>query len=596
VVDDRYTVEAAVGEGGMATVYRVRHRKLGSTHALKVLNLPAVSIRERLMAEGRVQATLRHRNVVAVTDVVEVSGAPGLIMEYIDGPTLRSLLKSHRMTIEQADVLGRGIIAGVAAAHRYDLVHRDLKPANVLLAVTDEGLVPKVADFGLAKILASDGDDSQTRSGASMGTPQYMAPEQIRDSKSVDRRADIFSLGAMLYELVCGRRAFDGADMLEIFNSICQGRYTPPGELVSDLPEPMSRAIIGALQVERDQRIGSCGELLATWKGEVFDPNQDEEPLSGPWSGSIIADASSLGSGSSLDAEDISTRAEATDMWLEEFGESHRTDSMTVYQGLQLAAPAENDGDLADVVAAMPRQEDSSASSPDSAETLGHDELGPGSVPVRIVNAAEQPGRASSRRWIALGGAVVAAVVALSLRGSMEGPEIGESSSAPEAGEAPGVPGSGAEEPEVRNPPVEVEQPVVLAGEAQGSGQEEVPPESRAKPVPAAPRVPADAGLAPVGSEPETVELEPIGSVRDDAPAGTNRPDPSKATVQVQGDVQRVWLVGDMGRHPAGEVPPGTYTVQAFFDEGTPVVTGTITVAAGETRTLTCSNALLACR
>ncbi len=156
---DRYTVEARLGEGGMAVVYRVRHNSLGSVHALKVLSGSMSSVRERLLQEGRLQASLRHPNV---------------------------------------------------------------KPGNVLIARTTAGSIPKVADFGLAKVLAGDGVGAmrQTRTGTAMGTPSYMAPEQIRSAKGVDGRADLFSLGAVLYELYCGELAFPGEDMWTIFSNI----------------------------------------------------------------------------------------------------------------------------------------------------------------------------------------------------------------------------------------------------------------------------------------------------------------------------------------------------------------------------------------
>ncbi|MBA2320108.1 MAG: serine/threonine protein kinase, partial [Deltaproteobacteria bacterium] len=201
---DRYVVEEVIGRGGMAVVYRVQHKKLGTSHALKVLLIPAPAIQERMLQEGRVQATLRHPNVVNVTDVIDVNGSYGLVMEFVDGPALdRHLWQQKHLSLEEAEIIGRGILAGVAAAHAQSMIHRDLKPANILLARSERGdLVPKVTDFGLAKILRGTSLDtaSATRTGHTMGTPQYMAPEQIRNAKTVDERADVFSIGALLYE------------------------------------------------------------------------------------------------------------------------------------------------------------------------------------------------------------------------------------------------------------------------------------------------------------------------------------------------------------------------------------------------------------
>jgi serine/threonine protein kinase len=265
---DRYTVEAVLGAGGIAVVYRVRHNTLDSLHALKVLTITSAAIRQRLIQEGRVQASLRHPNILAVTDIVEVDGAPGLIMEYVEGPTLELLLQRERLTFDRAEKLGLGIIAGVSEAHARGLIHRDLKPANVLLAMAGASYVPKVADFGLVKLLTEGGLGlSSTRTGLTMGTPRYMAPEQIRDAKNVDQRADIFSLGAVLYELVTGQQAFPGDDVIDLFNSIATGNFIRPKKLVPTLPSAVEEAIVGALEVDRDERIPDCQTLLSTWTG-----------------------------------------------------------------------------------------------------------------------------------------------------------------------------------------------------------------------------------------------------------------------------------------------------------------------------------------
>lgn len=267
---DRYKVESVIGTGGTAVVYRVRHESLGTAHALKVLSVTSDVIRDRMLQEGRVQASLRHPNIVAVTDVLNVDGSPGLLMEYIEGPSLQKALKEFKLPLEAAEMLFLGVVAGVAEAHGEGLVHRDLKPANVLLAKTAEGFVPKVTDFGLAKVLveAEDAGHGHTRSGVAMGTPAYMAIEQIRDAKTVDQRADVFSLGCMLYELVCGQRAFPGEDAITIYNAIMQGQYLPPQQLVPSLPDRIDNAIRGALEQDKEVRIPSCEVLLEVLRGE----------------------------------------------------------------------------------------------------------------------------------------------------------------------------------------------------------------------------------------------------------------------------------------------------------------------------------------
>lgn len=268
---ERYTVEAPLGEGGMAQVYRVRHGQLGTLHALKVLTLGHSSIRERFLHEGRVQATLHHPNVVAVTDVLEVDGAPALLLEFVDGPTLHDWI-DQPYDLATAERVFRSVVAGVQAAHAKGLVHRDLKPANVLMARIEGEWVPKVADFGLAKAV-EDGGHGTTRSGIAMGTPAYMAPEQIRDAKRVDARADLFSLGCMLYELVCRRPPFEGEDLLELLTCVAAGEYAPPEDIVPDVPERISAAIRGCLQIDPDERIGDCARLLRTLDGTTAAPS-----------------------------------------------------------------------------------------------------------------------------------------------------------------------------------------------------------------------------------------------------------------------------------------------------------------------------------
>lgn len=253
-------MEALIGQGGMAAVYRARHITLDSLHAVKILFITAPSVRQRLIREGRVQANLRHPNIVAVTDVLEVMGSPALVMEYVDGPPLDQWLLENKPTLEEALFLFRGILRGIMAAHERGVIHRDLKPANVMLSPTNEGVVPKVTDFGLVKSLEDQSGKTQT--GMAMGTPEYMAPEQIRDASDVDQRVDMFALGCILYELVCHRRAFAGPDNVSIFNAIVSGTYPPPRKFVDDLPRNILEAIRTCLEPDREKRLATCVELF----------------------------------------------------------------------------------------------------------------------------------------------------------------------------------------------------------------------------------------------------------------------------------------------------------------------------------------------
>ncbi|TVQ91902.1 MAG: serine/threonine protein kinase [Deltaproteobacteria bacterium] len=291
---DRYTVESVIGHGGTAVVYLVRHNQLNSQHALKVLSLTSGAIRQRLLREGRVQAALQHTNIVSVTDVLDIDGNPGLLMEYIDGPSLDQAMRRYKISLLDALTLYRGVVSGVRAAHREGLVHRDLKPANVLLFRSPEGFVPKVTDFGLAKLLVGESQETgTTRQGIAMGTPAYMAPEQIRDARAVDQRADLFSLGCILYELSTRQRAFPGDQALDIYNNIVAGRYTPAEDLNPDLPDAVIQAIDGCLILDREERIPDCDSLIEVLSGQrtwkivdhpiPHEPTQTEEiPVDAP--------------------------------------------------------------------------------------------------------------------------------------------------------------------------------------------------------------------------------------------------------------------------------------------------------------------------
>ncbi|MEZ4239192.1 MAG: serine/threonine-protein kinase [Myxococcota bacterium] len=252
---DRYIVEGKLGEGGMAVVWRVRHETLETRHALKILTLEGRNIRKRLVREGQAQARMDHDNVVPVTDVLDVDGQPGLLMPYVAGPSLEAWLARYRPSLDEALTLFRGIAAGVGHAHARGLVHRDLKPANVLLAVSNGRLVPQVTDFGLAKDLERSG---HTSIGAKLGTPEYMAPEQVLDASGVDRRADLWSLGCILYRLVCGVSPFDGDEVQDVLRAVQLGDRVDSRRIRPELPERVHEVIDRLIDIDPTRRLADC--------------------------------------------------------------------------------------------------------------------------------------------------------------------------------------------------------------------------------------------------------------------------------------------------------------------------------------------------
>jgi serine/threonine-protein kinase len=278
-----YEVLTRLGAGGVAAVYAVRHARRGSVHALKIPVIDRPSVRARAEREGQVQREIRHPNVVAVTDVADFLGRPALVMEYVAGPSLEQLLALRPLTLPEVDLLARQVLRGVARAHALGAVHRDLKPGNLLLHCIDGRIVAKVADFGIVKPHRPE-DRRFTHVGTMMGTPPYMSPEQFEDSATVDARADVWALGVVLYELVTGRRPFDGEGTAALYAQICAGRYEP----LAGVPARMAEAIEGALRPKREDRWADAAALLDAWRG----PRPDDAVMG--WRPETVAFARSM--------------------------------------------------------------------------------------------------------------------------------------------------------------------------------------------------------------------------------------------------------------------------------------------------------------
>lgn len=250
---DRYVVEALLGSGGTARVWAVRHRTLGTRHALKVLTWSDETLRERLLREARAQARLDHPNILPVRDVLEVGEAPALLMPLIDGPPLDILLRHVTPSLEEAVWLLHGILAGVGHAHASGLIHRDIKSANVLLELRDGLVVPRVSDFGLVK--ATDAQ-TLTRPGDIMCTLASAAPEQLVDPAHVDQRADIWSVGVVAYHVATGTRPFPGNTLQAVVDAHVEGPD------LDRVPAPLRPLVAAALVKDPDARAASVDALV----------------------------------------------------------------------------------------------------------------------------------------------------------------------------------------------------------------------------------------------------------------------------------------------------------------------------------------------
>ncbi|MCC6995889.1 MAG: protein kinase [Deltaproteobacteria bacterium] len=267
-----YVVEAELGGGGMARVYRVRHALLETLHALKVLE-PEVranaDARQRFLDEAKLGAkVLDHPHIVKVTGIVATASVAALVMELIDGPSLEGWLAEQKRPpdAEVIRALMLPVLAAVGHAHARGVIHRDLKPANVLLVRRPGAqLIPKVSDFGIAKVEAAAGGGKKrsTHADARLGTLSYMSPEQIRRAKEVTPRSDVFSLGALLYELATLELAFAGDSDFDVMEKIVRGGQRPAEKVRPGLDPGIAAVIQRALAVDPAQRFASCDDMAA---------------------------------------------------------------------------------------------------------------------------------------------------------------------------------------------------------------------------------------------------------------------------------------------------------------------------------------------
>ncbi len=277
-----YEIDAPIGAGGMGEVYRARDTRLDRSVAVKIL--PAhlaeqAGAGERFEREARTISSLNHPNICQLHDVGEQTGVRYLVMELLEGETLADRLRRGSIPLDQALRYGSEIAQGLDAAHRRGVVHRDLKPGNIML--TKSGA--KLMDFGLAKAIASNPISAEltatmtspnptplTQQGTIVGTFQYMAPEQV-EGKEADARSDVFSLGAVLYEMASGKRAFEGKTLVSVAAAILEKEPETLKTLQPTTPAPLERAIRKCLAKDPEARWQSAGDLASElkWIGEA---------------------------------------------------------------------------------------------------------------------------------------------------------------------------------------------------------------------------------------------------------------------------------------------------------------------------------------
>ena len=260
VLEDRYRVDELIARGGMATVYRGTDLRLGRIVALKVLGGVLVNdpdFVERFTQEARATAALTHPNVVAVHDQGISSGFPFLVMEFVQGRTIREVMaKSGPFTSAHALEIISSVLSGLSAAHDAGFVHRDIKPENVL--ITNDGHI-KVTDFGLARVI-SDTPVSDSTGAVLLGTMAYLSPEQVQQL-AVDQRSDVYSCGILLYEMVTGLVPFTGASPLEVAYQHVNSEVSAPSVIQPDVPPAVDHVVLAATRKLPIERIQSAREF-----------------------------------------------------------------------------------------------------------------------------------------------------------------------------------------------------------------------------------------------------------------------------------------------------------------------------------------------
>jgi serine/threonine-protein kinase len=274
---DRYEIRSQIGAGGMGEVYLAQDIRLERTVALKVLPADVAADRQRMqrfIQEAKAASGLNHPNILTVYEIGQARLTHFIATEYIDGKTLRQILGARRIEMAEVLDLSSQIASALSAAHAAGIIHRDIKPENIM--VRHDGIV-KVLDFGLAKLSdrahpeqAVDAEAAtavlvQTEPGVVMGTAAYMSPEQAR-GKGVDARTDIFSLGAVIYEMLSGRAPFAGETAADIIGALIHKEPQPLSNLVSNMPAELQHIVSKALRKDPDERYQTVKSLLVDLK------------------------------------------------------------------------------------------------------------------------------------------------------------------------------------------------------------------------------------------------------------------------------------------------------------------------------------------
>ncbi len=274
IVAERYRVLGELGRGGMGAVYDAEHLSLGSRVALKVLlpnNFSSSETLNRFLNEARAAARIEHPGVVRVFDLGAHNGTAFIAMERLAGRELEDVISDGPLRVETAVEIGEQIAEAVQAAHDCGIIHRDLKPANVIVETSRGRPRIKILDFGIAKIHGEASGGVETKTGAVFGTPQFMAPEQFWDAKSVDARADVYAIGGILYSMLSGRVPFDADSINELIAHVAATPPPPIAEVRENVPVWLEQLVQCCLAKKREDRPPSADAVLKQLEARTSD-------------------------------------------------------------------------------------------------------------------------------------------------------------------------------------------------------------------------------------------------------------------------------------------------------------------------------------
>lgn len=257
----RYDVASEIGRGAMGVVYRAMDPMLERTVAIKTINMALdpgemEHYEKRFTIEARAAGGLNHPNIVTIHDIGRSGDLAYMAMEFLEGRELKDLIAGRELTVDRALDIAAQAADGLAYAHQHDVVHRDIKPANIM--ILGDGRV-KIMDFGIARMRTAD---VRTQTGVVLGSPRYLSPEQVLGKRS-DGRADIFSLGVIIYEMIAGKTPFDGVDVNSLMFQIVNFTPPPPSAVNTALPQMLDLIIAKALAKSADERYATIAELAA---------------------------------------------------------------------------------------------------------------------------------------------------------------------------------------------------------------------------------------------------------------------------------------------------------------------------------------------